>query len=37
MGNNHPWLTENFGVGLGPGVEDAPWNARLNVNIGYYF
>ncbi len=37
MGNNHPWLTDSFGVGLGPGVPDAPWNARFNVNIGYYF
>jgi len=37
LGNNHPWLTDSFGVGLGPGVPDAPWNARFNVNIGYYF
>ncbi len=36
-GNNHPWLTDNFGVGLGPGVPDASWNTRFNVNIGYYF
>jgi len=36
-GNNHPWLTDNFGTGLGPGVPDAPWNHRFNVNVGYYF
>ncbi len=37
MGKNHPWITDSFGVGLGPGVEDASWNARFNVNVGYYF
>jgi len=37
MGVNHPWLTSTFGQGLGVGMEDAPWNARFNVNIGYYF
>jgi hypothetical protein len=36
-GVNHPWLTNSFGTGLGEGVEDAGWNTRLNVNIGYYF
>jgi hypothetical protein len=37
MGRNQPWLTDSFGTGLGPGVADAPWNARFNVNLGYYF
>lgn len=37
MGVNHPWLTATFGQGLGQGMADAPWNARFNVNIGYYF
>jgi hypothetical protein len=37
MGKNHPWLTDDFGVGLGPGVPDATLNARFNVNVGYYF
>jgi hypothetical protein len=36
-GRNHPWLTESFGTGLGPGLEDASWNHRFNVNVGYYF
>lgn len=47
MGKNHPWLTDNFGTGLGAGktdanglpvpVKDVKWNLRFNVNIGYYF
>jgi hypothetical protein len=37
MGKNHPWLTDAFGVGLGSGLEDAEWNTRFNINIGYYF
>ncbi len=37
MGKNQPWLTQNFGQGLGTGVKDAPWNIRYNINIGYYF
>lgn len=37
MGKNHPWLTSNFGEGLGVGSKDASWNGRLNINIGYYF
>lgn len=37
MGKNQPWLTETFGLGLGDGVEDADWNTRFNINIGYYF
>ena len=36
-GRNHPWLTEDFGAGLGEGLPDAPWNHRFNINIGYYF
>lgn len=37
MGKNQPWLTDNFGKGLGTGVEDPDWNKRFNINIGYYF
>jgi len=37
MGKNQPWLTDDFGKGLGSGVADANWNKRFNVNIGYYF
>ena len=36
-GKNHPWLTEAFGSGFAAGDEDARWNTRFNVNIGYYF
>ncbi len=47
MGKNHPWLTNNFGTGMGAGqlddhgrpipVDDLDWNLRFNINIGYYF
>lgn len=37
LGKNHPWLTSDFGEGLGEGSSDARWNSRLNINIGYYF
>ncbi|GJQ62535.1 MAG: outer membrane beta barrel protein [Melioribacteraceae bacterium] len=37
MGKNQPWLTDNFGTGLGAGVPGAEWNMRYNINIGYYF
>ena len=37
MGKNQPWLTDDFGKGLGSGVEDPDWNKRFNINIGYYF
>jgi hypothetical protein len=36
-GKNHPWLTSEFGTGMGQGVEDARVNTRFNINIGYYF
>ncbi len=36
-GQNQPWLTNRFGTGLGEGLEDAKWNTRFNINIGYYF
>lgn len=36
-GKNQPWLTNNFGAGLDAGSEDAEWNTRLNINVGYYF
>lgn len=37
FGKNQPWLTSNFGEGLGKGRENARWNSRFNMNIGYYF
>lgn len=36
-GKNQPWLTDNFGQGLGAGVADPRLNTRFNINIGYYF
>jgi len=36
-GKNQPWLTDSFGTGMGAGIEDAGWNTRYNINIGYYF
>jgi len=42
QGVNQPWLTDNFGVGVGPGHEDlgigdSDYNIRFNINIGFYF
>lgn len=42
QGVNHPWLTDEFGVGVGPGHEDleigdSEYNVRFNINIGFYF
>ncbi len=37
MGKNQPWLTDDFGKGLGSGVANPDWNKRFNINIGYYF
>jgi hypothetical protein len=37
IGQNQPWLSNPFGVGLGQGVNDADWNTRFNINLGYYF
>ncbi|NBC03138.1 MAG: hypothetical protein GVY20_05465 [Bacteroidetes bacterium] len=42
QGINHPWLTHNFGVGVGPGHEDlgigdSEYNIRFNINVGFYF
>ncbi len=37
MGKNQPWFTDDFGKGLGSGIEDADWNGRFNINLGYYF
>lgn len=42
QGVNQPWLTDSFGVGVGPGHEDlgigdSDYNIRFNINIGFYF
>ena len=42
QGVNHPWLTDSFGTGVGPGHEDlgigsSEYNIRFNINIGFYF
>ena len=42
QGVNHPWLTDSFGVGVGPGHEDlgigeSEYNIRFNINFGFYF
>ncbi len=42
QGVNHPWLTDAFGTGVGPGHEDlgigdSEYNIRFNINIGFYF
>jgi len=42
QGVNQPWLTDSFGVGVGPGHEDlgigdSEYNIRFNINIGFYF
>lgn len=41
QGINQPWLTDDFGVGVGPGHEDlggeTEYNIRFNINIGFYF
>ena len=36
-GLNHPWLGPNYTGGLAEGSEDASWQSRFNINIGYYF
>ncbi|MBS2212198.1 TonB-dependent receptor [Carboxylicivirga mesophila] len=37
MGKNQPWLSPEWTNGLGAGNPDAEWEARFNINIGYYF
>lgn len=36
-GYNHSWLGGNFVDDFGVGNPDAKWEARFNINIGYYF
>ncbi len=37
IGKNQPWIGSEWTNGLGSGNPDAEWEARLNINIGYYF
>lgn len=36
-GYNHSWLGGNFVDDFSKGNPDAEWEARFNINIGYYF
>ena len=36
-GYNHSWLGGDFVDDFAAGVSDAKWEARFNINIGYYF
>lgn len=36
MGKNQPWFSSSF-TGLAEGNNNARWNGRFNMNIGYYF
>ena len=36
-GYNHSWLGGNFVDDFAQGNPDAKWEARFNINIGYYF
>jgi len=42
QGINQPWLTDSFGIGVGPGhkdlgIGDSAYNIRFNINMGFYF
>ncbi|WP_146746627.1 hypothetical protein [Sinomicrobium soli] len=36
-GKNHSWLGGNFADDFAGGNPEARWEARFNINIGYYF
>ncbi|HCH66608.1 MAG TPA: hypothetical protein DFR83_27630 [Deltaproteobacteria bacterium] len=36
-GQNQPWLGGDWESGLAEGNPDAPWEMRINVNLGLYF
>ncbi|WP_371815871.1 hypothetical protein [Flavobacterium sp. CS20] len=36
-GYNHSWLGGNFIDDFSVGIPDAKWEARFNINFGYYF
>ncbi len=37
MGKNHAWLGGDWTGSFAEGEKNAKWNARLNLNVGYYF
>ncbi len=37
LGRNQPWVGGDWESGLAEGDPDAPWEARLNINIGLYY
>ncbi len=36
-GYNHSWLGGNFVDDFSTGTPGAKWEARFNINVGYYF
>lgn len=36
-GKNQPWLGSEWTHGLGKGNPESGWEARFNINVGYYF
>lgn len=37
LGKNQAWFGNNWETAFTYGEKDAKWNARFNINIGYYF
>lgn len=37
LGRDHPWLAGNYGRALADGDPDASFEARFNLNVGWYF
>lgn len=37
LGKNQAWLGNDWNTAFSQGIPSAEWNARLNMNIGYYF
>ncbi|WP_370788562.1 hypothetical protein [Bacteroides nordii] len=37
LGKNQAWLGDDWNGAFAAGLPSAAWNARLNINVGYYF
>ncbi|MCZ6635768.1 MAG: hypothetical protein O7G87_20415 [bacterium] len=37
LGKNHPWIGRQWTHALARGIDGVEWDARFNINIGYYF